>query len=451
MKGLPGCDKLPHRLSGLHRDTLSIPMAAIFPVSTAATPDRAQLAALGPHSPLGPLVGMAELKDVFKAFGLEPGEVGELGSKALSGERGHRFHVVAPQEILVARRFATLDAELSDDSAFMLVLEGKTDDRRLAAWRNSLWPMLHVGALVRCQGGRGTRITLSGSEKLEGTFDFEGCVLFGRRTQHVMSPEATVEKFDKNAAGWDGKPGGPGYPHFRWMRRFVGHFAQPLPKPKAGEPLTVLDFGCGAGWVGIEIAKAVGNVALASFDPSPEMVKITQKNAEKEGVKQFDGRVGFGEAPPFGGVHEGATDERFDYVVSFSPDVEAWMDGLVATLKPGADLVVGDIHPLSKGFLRRRKRKPLLPVREMNARTREAIRSGLEERGLTHIRSGAYQMTRPIPEAMHVNETKLKGLLTYPLLWMNKIMTALDGSFGSPMQDRFDSWVMHLKAPGTGE
>ena len=48
---------------------------------------------------------------------------------------------------------------------------------------------------------------------------------------------------------------------------------------------------------------------------------------------------------------------------------------------------------------------------------------------------------------MHVNETKLKGLLTYPLLWMNKLMTALDGSFGSPMQDRFDSWVMHLTAP----
>ncbi|QDV07456.1 N5-glutamine S-adenosyl-L-methionine-dependent methyltransferase [Planctomycetes bacterium Poly30] len=430
-------------------------MSVTLPVTTSSksVPDRAQLAALGPHSPRGPLVGPSELRSVFEAFGLNPLEVLELGT---SPDAGDRFHVVAPQEILVGRRFASLDAELDDDSAFLLVLEGKVDDRRLATWRNSLWPMIHVGAILRCQGGRARRITLGGTEEVEGTFDFDGAVLFGRRTAHVMAPEATVEKFDKNASGWDGQPGGPGYPHFRWMRRFVGHFVQPLPAPKNGGPLRVLDFGCGAGWVGIEVAKAVGDVYLASFDPSPEMVKITGKNAEKEGVQRFEGRVGFGEAPPFGGVHEGATNERFDYVVSsgvvsFSPDVEAWMDGLVATLAPGADLVVGDIHPLSKGFLRRRMRKPLLPVREMNARTREAIRAGLEARGLKHVRSGAYQITRPIPELMHLNETKLKGLLTYPLLWMNKLMTALDGSFGSPMQDRFDSWVMHLQAPGSEE
>jgi SAM-dependent methyltransferase len=391
---------------------------------------------------------------VFEAFGLDPREVSMLGGDA-DAPPGHRYHGVAPEELLVGRRFAALEAELADDSAFMLVVEGKVDDKRLAAWRNSLWPLIHVGAIIKVSGGSAKRITLSGVEKLEGTFDFEGAVLFGRRTEHVMSPAATVEKFDKNAGSWDGNPGGPGYPHFRWMRKFVGHFAQPLPAPKGGAPLDILDFGCGAGWVGIEAAKSIGqagDVTLASFDPSPEMVKITEANAAKEGVAKFQGRVGFGEAPPFGGAHEGATDERFDYVissgvVSFSPDVETWMDGLVATLKPGADLVVGDIHPHSKGFRRRRTRKPLLPVREMNARTREAIRAGLEARGLKHVRSGAYQLTRPIPEAMHVNETKLKGILTYPLLWANKLITAIDGSFGSPMQDRFDSWVMHLTAP----
>ncbi len=426
-------------------------MAATLPIKTSATPDRAQLAALGPHSPRGPLAGSNELRQVFEAFGLNPRDVIALGSDS-EAQPGHRFHGIGQDELLVGRRFAGLDLELGDDSAFMLVVEGNVDDKRLAAWRNALWPLIHVGAIIKSSGGSAKRITLSGVEKLEGSFDFDGAVLFGRRTDHVMSPAATVEKFDKNAGKWDGQPGGPGYPHFRWMRKFVGHFAQPLPKPQGDTPLEVLDFGCGAGWVGIEAAKAIGNVKLSSFDPSPEMVKITESNAAKEGVKSFDGRVGFGEAPPFGGVHEGATDERFDYVissgvVSFSPDVETWMDGLVATLKPGADLVVGDIHPLSKGFLRRRSRKPLLPVREMNARTREAIRAGLEARGLKHIRSGAYQLTRPIPEAMHVNETKLKGILTYPLLWANKLITALDGSFGSPMQDRFDSWVMHLTAP----
>lgn len=423
------------------------------PAQNRKIPDRAQLAALGPHSPRGPLVGQHELRSAFESFGIAADEVAELGQ---GGQAKHRFHVVGPEELLVGRRFAALDAELGDDGAFMLVLEGESSEKRLAAWRNSLWPMVHVGAVLRCQGGRGKRTTLSGTEKLEESFGFDGTILFGRRTEHVMSPQATVEKFDRNASGWDGKPGGPGYPHFRWMRKFVGHFVRPLPKPAGEEPLTVLDFGCGAGWVGIEVAKAIGNVALHSFDPSPEMVKITAKNAEKEGVKHFDGRVGFGEAPPFGGVHEGATDERFDYVVSsgvvsFSPDVETWMDGLVATLKPGADLVVGDIHPSSKGFMRRRMRKPLLPVREMNARSRESIRAGLEARGLKHVRSGAYQLTRPIPELMHLNETKLKGLITYPLLWMNKVATALDGSFGSPLQDRFDSWVMHFTAPGSDD
>ena len=430
-------------------------MAATLPIKTSVTPDRAQLAALGPHSPRGPLAGTAELRQVFEAFGLDPREVIALGSDS-QAKPGHRYHGIGQGEVLVGRRFAGLDAELSSDSAFMLVIEGDVDDKRLATWRNAVWPLIHVGAIIKSNGGSAKRITLSGVEKLEGSFDFDGAVLFGRRTDHVMSPAATVEKFDKNAAKWDGERGGPGYPHFRWMRKFVGHFAQPMPQAPSeasgDAPLEILDFGCGAGWVGIEAAKTIGNARLSSFDPSPEMVKITENNAAKEGVKHFVGRVGFGEAPPFGGVHEGATDERFDYVissgvVSFSPDVETWMDGLVATLKPGADLVVGDIHPHSKGFLRRRTRKPLLPVREMNARTREAIRSGLEERGLKHVRSGAYQLTRPIPEAMHVNETKLKGLLTYPLLWINKLVTRLDGSFGSPMQDRFDSWVMHLTAP----
>lgn len=165
-------------------------------------------------------------------------------------------------------------------------------------------------------------------------------------------------------------------------------------------------------------------------------------------MKAFVGRVGFGEEPPFPRNDE----ERFDFVVSsgvvsFSPDVERWMDGLVATLAPGADLVIGDIHPRSRGFRRRRRRKPLLPVREMNARTREEIRAGLEARGLQHVRSGAYQMSRPVPEAMHVNEKRLGGVLTFPLLWLNKAASWIDGSFGSPLQDHFDSWVMHFRAP----
>ncbi|MEM9803128.1 MAG: class I SAM-dependent methyltransferase [Planctomycetota bacterium] len=382
-----------------------------------------------------------ELRDAFAHFQVDPASVRELGS---GGPMSARCDCAGGEEFLVGRRFEALDRELGESDPFFLFVEGTPDDRRLAMWRNSLWPLVHVGAVLRIVDGKAEQITLHGREAVEGTFDFDGAILFGRRRTHVMSPDATVEKFDRNAAGWDGVPGGAGYPHFRWMRRHVGLFAKKA--ARSDRRLRVLDFGCGAGWVGIEAARALGDVELAAFDPSLNMVEIAAANAKKEGIASFDGRVGFGEDPPFVG------DEPFDVVlssgvVSFSPDVESWLDGLTEMIAPGGHLVVGDIHPHSRGFLSRRRRKPLLPVREMNARTREEIRAGLERRGFEHVRSGAYQLSRPIPELMHVNETKLFGTLTYPLLWANRLATKLDESFGSPMQDNFDSWVMHLRAP----
>lgn len=416
------------------RPPASLPLR---PVDSAALP----LSLSAQHSRQRPRLTAGELAQILGAFGLDDEKVHELGD---GGPRGSRYHVLGPEEILVGRRFAALPEELGESSPLLLVVRGNPEDTRLAMWRNALWPLVHVGAVLRVEGGRAQRITLSGVESIEGTFDFEGAVLFGRRTAHVMSPDATIEKFDKNAPSWDGRPGGAGYPHFRWMRRLVGRFAST--PGVAGSSVRVLDFGCGAGWVGIEAAKEIGNVELSAFDPSPEMVRIAASNAEKEGGIVFDGRTGFGEAPPFGGDHGPAFPLVFSSgVVSFSPDVERWLDGLTSTVEPGGTLVVGDIHAGSSGFRRRRRRKPLLPVREMNARTRESIRAGLEQRGFVHLRSGAYQLTRPIPEAMYVNERFLGGILTRPLLWVNRLATWLDGVFGSPLQDRFDSWVMHLE------
>jgi hypothetical protein len=49
---------------------------------------------------------------------------------------------------------------------------------------------------------------------------------------------------------------------------------------------------------------------------------------------------------------------------------------------------------------------------------------------------------------MHLNETRLKGLLTWPLLWSNQAGAAVDRALGSPLQALFDSWVMHLERRG---
>jgi 16S rRNA G1207 methylase RsmC len=83
------------------------------------------------------------------------------------------------------------------------------------------------------------------------------------------------------------------------MRRFVGTFAPAdWMRASAGR---ILDFGCGAGWVGIEAALAAGasRVELCAFDPSPQMVKLAEENARASGIARFAARTGFGEDPPF--------------------------------------------------------------------------------------------------------------------------------------------------------
>ena len=128
-------------------------------------------------------------------------------------------------------------------------------------------------------------------------------------------------------------------------------------------------------------------------------------------------------------------------VISFAFDRERWLDGLVKTLAPNATLVIGDIHRDSRGMQKRRKEKPLLPVREMNAATREEVRASLERRGLVFEAWSGYQLTWPMPQAMHFSDVRLKGALGAPLLWINRAATR----FGASRPDRFDSWVMRMK------
>lgn len=384
---------------------------------------------------------------VLEDLGLDPNElliVSSTTSGEVVGARNLLLEVTAlePPPELAQEVREWIDRGLLEDGTLLLFVEGRASERDLAAWRNALWPLCHCGLIYRMRSGSLWRRTLSSDETLPGSIPACGTLLIARRRAQAMSPDVTVEKFDTNAAGWNGDPGGPGYPHFRWMRRYVAHFAA---VPDAAR---ILDFGCGAGWVGIEAALRAPGCVLHGFDPSPEMVRIAQANALHEGLREASFRPGFGEDPPFPGPGEEAYDLVLSSgVVSFAPDPERWLEGLEHSLKPAATLVIGDIHRDSRGMRGRRARKALLPVRELNALARRSMRAMLEQRGFVHEESAAYQLTFPIPQAMFVNETRLKGLLTWPLLWTNQAMTAVDRALGSPASNQFDSWVMRFRAP----
>lgn len=343
----------------------------------------------------------------------------------------------APRVLAFAR------AHVGGHGTLIVFCQGARTSESLAALRNALWPAFHVVACYETSDQGSTRFTLDERRALGKGRGLRGTALVARPVAVVFAPEATVVKFDKNAAGWNRAQGERGVRHFRWMRRYVAHFAGPRAARR------VLDFGSGAGWVGIEAvlaAKPGQQPALCAFDPSPEMVRIATENAREAGITQFEGRTGFGEDPPF----PAAGEEPFDLVlssgvISFSGERERWLDGLVGTLAPGATLVIGDIHRDSVHMRERRRTRPLLPVREMNAQVREDVRARLEARGLRFEAWCGYQLSRPIPQLLHASEKFLGGALDPLLVWWNDRASRTELAGGSRRPDRFDSWVMRMR------
>lgn len=407
--------------------------------------------------PESPTHAVAEdLAPILADLGLAPGELHVLapGAEAAAGAPSPGSALFGPvpggAPIQQAAREIVQRCEplLAADGHLLVVLNGAPAAEELARWRNALWPVVHVVALYHVHDGRAERELLQGRETLAGACVGACTTLVGVRREHALSPSWTVAKFDQNASGWNGVPGTPGYAHFRWMRRFMGRRAPLHPGER------VLDFGCGAGWVGIEAALAAPGCELCAFDPSPEMVRLAEQNAREAGVRRFTGRVGFGEDPPF----PAAGEAPFELVISsgvasFAPDLERWLDGLARTVAPGGALVVGDIDAASRGMGRRRRTRPLLPVREMNALRREDVAAGLAARGFVLEQASGYQLTRPWPQALHWADTRLSGVVgravAGALLAANRAAAGLDGFLEGRLEGAFDSWVTRLRAPPT--
>ncbi|MBL8862607.1 MAG: class I SAM-dependent methyltransferase [Planctomycetes bacterium] len=371
---------------------------------------------------------------VLADLGLEAGSAGAPGGTALVALDAR---LAGLSELRARARDAAADGWL------LVHVAGAPSDADLARVRDAAWPDWHASAVYRDARGVLERRTLEGRASLAGSLEPAGAVLALRRRAAVLAPSATVAKFDRNAAGWNGEPGRPGYAHFRWMRRFVADLAGPHRARR------ILDFGCGAGWVGIEAALAAvargGAPELAFFDPSPEMVRIAESNARAAGLARLVGRTGFGEEPPFPGPGEAPYDLVLSSgVVSFARDREAWFDGLARAVLEGGTLVIGDIHPGSKGMARRRREKPLLPIREMNGMRREEARAELERRGFRFECWSGYQLTDPVPQWNHLDATRLGGALGPALLAWNRRAAARSLARGGADQDRFDSWAMRL-------
>ena len=389
-----------------------------------------------------------DLSRALADLGLEAASVSVLDGAAV-GARA-LLATVAPGELPTEERLNSLReaarAKLSDDGHLLVHLSGRRTSAELARWRDGLWPDFHIDArYVFDPTGGVTRVLLQGETNLSAGASRAGSIRVGellsmRLTDHVRSPSKTAEKFDANAAGWNGTPGRADYLHHRWMRRFVARFA-----PKRSHS-RVLDFGCGAGWVGIEACLHQGAQHLRFFDPSPEMVRISTENADAAGLEDASGATGFGEAPPFPGDGEAPYDLVLSSgVLSFARDREAWYEGLASTVAPGGTLILGDLNLCSLGMRRRRAKRPMLPIRELAAVTPDLARAAMEARGFKHKATSGYQLTDPVPQLLHLDASRLNGALSHPLSWCNRLASTIDKSLGAPLTPLFDSWVMRFE------
>jgi ubiquinone/menaquinone biosynthesis C-methylase UbiE len=162
-------------------------------------------------------------------------------------------------------------------------------------------------------------------------------------------------------------------------QRSIGFLAQ----VKAGDK--VLDVGCGSGrltmaaqgWAGAD-GQAVG------LDPSPEMIQVARKNAERAGLKaRFE--LGVVESLTF-------PDASFDVVLNrlmlhhLPGDLkQRGLTEMRRILKPGGICLVVDFEPPKSGLLRMIVENHMTPMAHVDVRDYVPL---LEQAGFTKIETG---------------------------------------------------------------
>jgi len=119
--------------------------------------------------------------------------------------------------------------------------------------------------------------------------------------------------------------------------RLVEWLAGQQESGKQLDDLTVCDAGCGSGILALS-AYLLGLHRVEGFDYDPDSVRISEENAEKNGMS---GAVAFYEAD----LDSGFKDETYDLVLAniLAAVLEQYPERLINTVKPGGCLVLSGI------------------------------------------------------------------------------------------------------------
>lgn len=121
---------------------------------------------------------------------------------------------------------------------------------------------------------------------------------------------------------------------------FAREIVNYIEEHKLDDRLTVLDLGCGPGFLSFEIKKVKSHYTIVGIDPTEYMLEIAKKKAVKWGVEDFDVKIGNAENIPL-------PEKSVDVVVSQSNlfvwrDIKKGLREIYRILREGGLLIVRD-------------------------------------------------------------------------------------------------------------